>query len=88
VRGLTTLKVGQSKAQVETIQSGHRRLPAHDHGLKLAFLSSLVLKLLAGVAVALVAMSVGLRLLWPPRLADRSLALVLAGAYLPLRSVG
>ena len=62
----TTLKVfGRSKAQVETIRAvtdSYRRTTMST--LKLAFLSSLVLELLASVAVALVAVSVGLRLLY------------------------
>ena len=92
VRGLTTLKVfGRSKAQVETIRAvtdSYRRTTMST--LKLAFLSSLVLELLASVAVALVAVSVGLRLLYGHLDLQTALfALVLAPeAYLPLRSVG
>jgi thiol reductant ABC exporter CydD subunit len=92
VRGLTTLKVfGRSKAQVETIRSvtdSYRRTTMST--LKLAFLSSLVLELLASVSVALVAVSVGLRLLYGHLDLQASLfALVLAPeAYLPLRLVG
>ncbi len=92
VRGLTTLKVfGRSKAQVDTIRSvtdSYRRTTMST--LKLAFLSSLVLELLASVAVALVAVSVGLRLLYGHLDLQTSLfALVLAPeAYLPLRLVG
>ncbi len=92
VRGLTTLKVfGRSKAQVETIRSvtdRYRRTTMST--LKLAFLSSLVLELLASVSVALVAVSVGLRLLYGHLDLRTSLfALVLAPeAYLPLRLVG
>ncbi len=92
VRGLTTLKVfGRSKAQVDTIRSvtdAYRRTTMST--LKLAFLSSLVLELLASVAVALVAVSVGLRLLYGHLDLQTSLfALVLAPeAYLPLRLVG
>ena len=87
VRGLTTLKVfGRSKAQVETIRSvtdSYRRTTMST--LKLAFLSSLVLELLASVSVALVAVSVGLRLLYGHLDLRTSLfALVLAPeAYLP-----
>ena len=92
VRGLTTLKVfGRSKAQVDTIRTvteSYRRTTMST--LKLAFLSSLVLELLASVAVALVAVSVGLRLLYGHLDLQTSLfALVLAPeAYLPLRLVG
>ena len=92
VRGLTTLKVfGRSKAQIETIRSvtdRYRRTTMST--LKLAFLSSLVLELLASVSVALVAVSVGLRLLYGHLDLRTSLfALVLVPeAYLPLRLVG
>jgi thiol reductant ABC exporter CydD subunit len=92
VRGLTTLKVfGRSKAQVDTIRAvteSYRRTTMST--LKLAFLSSLVLELLASVAVALVAVSVGLRLLYGHLDLQASLfALILAPeAYLPLRLVG
>ena len=58
--------------------------------LRLAFLSSLALELLASVAVALVAVEVGLRLLHGHLDLQSSLfVLVLAPeAYLPLRLVG
>ena len=88
--GCTTLKVfGRSKAQVETIRSvtdRYRRTTMST--LKLAFLSSLVLELLASVSVALVAVSVGLRLLYGHLDLRTSLfVLVLAPeAYLPLRA--
>jgi len=92
VAGLTTLKVfGRSKAQVTTIRAvtdAYRRTTMTT--LRIAFLSSLVLELLASVAVALVAVSVGLRLLHGHLdLRTSLLILVLAPeAYLPLRLVG
>ncbi len=92
VAGLTTLKVfGRSKAQVATIRSvtdRYRRTTMAT--LRIAFLSSLVLELLASVAVALVAVSIGLRLLHGHIDLRTSLfILVLAPeAYLPLRLVG
>ncbi len=92
VRGLTTLKVfGRSKAQVETIEAVTERYRTTTMStLKLAFLSSLVLELVASVSVALVAVSVGLRLLYGHLDLQTALfALVLAPeAYLPLRAVG
>ena len=92
VRGLTTLKVfGRSKAQVETIEAVTERYRSTTMStLKLAFLSSLVLELVASVSVALVAVSVGLRLLYGHLDLQTALfALVLAPeAYLPLRAVG
>ncbi len=92
VAGLTTLKVfGRSKAQIATIRAvtdRYRRTTIDT--LKIAFLSSLVLELLASVAVALVAVSVGLRLLHGHLdLRTALFVLVLAPeAYLPLRLVG
>ena len=92
VAGLPTLKVfGRSKAQVETIRAvtdRYRRTTMST--LRLAFLSALVLELLASVAVALVAVSIGLRLLHGDvGFQTALLVLILAPeAYLPLRAVG
>jgi thiol reductant ABC exporter CydD subunit len=92
VSGLTTLKIfGRSRAQVRAI-----RLVADDYrermmaALRVTFLSSLVLELLASVSVALVAVAVGLRLLAGHLGLQTSLfVLVLAPeAYLPLRQLG
>jgi thiol reductant ABC exporter CydD subunit len=92
VAGLPTLKVfGRAKAQAETIRrvsDEHRR--ATMRTLRLAFLSSLVLELIATISVALVAVAVGLRLV-EGRLDLRTALLVLIlapEAYLPLRMVG
>jgi thiol reductant ABC exporter CydD subunit len=92
VAGLATLKVfGRSKAQVATIREvtdSYRR--ATMATLRVTFLSSLVLELLASVSVALVAVSIGLRLLGGHLdLRTALFVLVLAPeAYLPLRLVG
>ena len=92
VAGLPTLKLfGRSQAQVETIRriSGEqRRLTMRT--LRTAFLSSLVLELLATLSVALVAVGIGLRLVSGHLdLATALLVLILAPeAYLPLRQVG
>ena len=92
VEGLPTLKVfGRAKAQVETIRrvtDEHRQ--ATMATLRIAFLSALVLELLATLATALVAVEVGLRLL-NGRLGYETALLVLLlapEAYLPLRAVG
>jgi thiol reductant ABC exporter CydD subunit len=92
VSGLTTLKVfGRSKAQADTIADvtdDYRRTTMGT--LRVAFLSSLVLELLASIAVALVAVSVGLRLL-DGHLALQTALFVLVLApevYLPVRLVG
>ena len=92
VSGLPTLKVfGRSRAQVETIRDvtdSYRRTTMAT--LRLTFLSSLVLELVASISVALVAVSIGLRLLGGHLDLQTSLfVLVLAPeAYLPLRLVG
>ena len=83
VAGLPTLKVfGRAKAQVAAVRDiTDRYRMATMATLKVAFLSSLILELLATFSVALVAVAVGLRLLgghltsrppcscssWPPR---------------------
>jgi thiol reductant ABC exporter CydD subunit len=92
VAGLPTLKVfGRAKAQAATIRrvtDAYRR--ATMRTLRLAFLSSLVLELVATISVALVAVTVGLRLV-DGRLDLRTALLVLIlapEAYLPLRMVG
>jgi ATP-binding cassette, subfamily C, bacterial CydD len=92
VAGLPTLKLfGRARAQVDTIRriSGEqRRLTMRT--LRTAFLSSLVLELLATLSVALVAVGIGLRLVSGHLdLATALLVLILAPeAYLPLRQVG
>ncbi len=89
VAGLPTLKVfGRAKAQAEAIRkvTGDYR-QATMGTLRLAFLSSLVLELTATLSVALVAVGVGLRLVYGHLdLRTGLLVLILAPeAYLPLR---
>src|ERR1700733_940243 len=89
VAGLPTLKVfGRAKAQAVSIKevTGDYR-EATMSTLKVAFLSSLILELLATISVALVAVAVGLRLLGGHLGFETALfVLVLAPeAYLPLR---
>jgi thiol reductant ABC exporter CydD subunit len=92
VSGLGTLKVfGRARAQVDNIRrvtDDYRR--ATMGTLRIAFLSSLVLELLATLAVALVAVGIGLRLVHGDLdLETALLVLILAPeAYLPLRQVG
>ncbi len=92
VTGIATLKIfGRSKAQVRIIgevTDSYRRTTMAT--LRLTFLSSLVLELLASVSVALVAVAIGLRLLGSHiGLRSALFVLVLAPeAYLPLRQVG
>jgi thiol reductant ABC exporter CydD subunit len=92
VAGLATLKIfGRSRAQARTVgevTDSYRRTTMAT--LRLTFLSSLVLELLASVSVAMVAVAIGLRLLAGHLDLRSSLfVLVLAPeAYLPLRQVG
>ena len=92
VAGLPTLKVfGRAKAQAAAVRDiTDRYRSATMATLKVAFLSSLVLELLATYSVALVAVAVGLRLLGGHlSLATALFVLILAPeAYLPLRLLG
>ena len=92
VAGLPTLKVfGRAKAQVAAIRDiTDQYRTATMATLKVAFLSSLILELLATISVALVAVAVGLRLLGGHlSLATALFVLILAPeAYLPLRLLG
>jgi len=92
VAGLPTLKVfGRAKAQVAAVRDiTNRYRTATMATLKVAFLSSLILELLATFSVALVAVSVGLRLLGGHvSFATALFVLILAPeAYLPLRLLG
>lgn len=92
VAGLPTLKVfGRAKAQVAAVRDiTDQYRKATMATLKVAFLSSLILELLATISVALVAVAVGLRLLGGHlSLATALFVLILAPeAYLPLRLLG
>ncbi|MFF3612375.1 thiol reductant ABC exporter subunit CydD [Streptomyces sp. NPDC002580] len=92
VAGLPTLKVfGRAKAQAESIRkiTGQYR-QATMRTLRIAFLSSFALELLATISVALVAVTIGMRLVHGEMdLYVGLVILVLAPeAYLPLRQVG
>ncbi|MFE0508864.1 thiol reductant ABC exporter subunit CydD [Streptomyces sp. NPDC058964] len=92
VAGLPTLKVfGRAKAQAESIRriTGEYR-QATMRTLRIAFLSSFALELLATLSVALVAVTIGMRLVRGDMdLYIGLVILVLAPeAYLPLRQVG
>ena len=92
VAGLPTLKVfGRAKAQAAAVRDiTNRYRTATMATLKVAFLSSLILELLATFSVALVAVAVGLRLLGGHlSFATALFVLILAPeAYLPLRLLG
>lgn len=92
VEGLPTLKVfGRAKAQAASIRAitgEYRRATLRT--LRIAFLSSFALELLATISVALVAVGIGMRLVHGELdLYTGLMVLVLAPeAYLPLRQVG
>ncbi|WP_035847135.1 thiol reductant ABC exporter subunit CydD [Kitasatospora azatica] len=92
VGGLPTLKIfGRAKAQAEAVRritDEYRRATLRT--LRLAFVSSFALELLATLSVALVAVSIGFRLVnGTLDLETGLLVLVLAPeVYLPLRQVG
>jgi thiol reductant ABC exporter CydD subunit len=92
VEGLPTLKVfGRARAQEQVIAKvtdDYRK--ATMATLRVAFLSALVLELAAAVATALVAVEVGLRLLYGHLDYETALLVLLLTpeAFLPLRAVG
>jgi ATP-binding cassette subfamily C protein CydD len=92
VRGLPTLaSYGRADAQVDAIATvSQRHRLATMKTLRLAFMSSAALELLATISVALVAVTVGIRLATGSMpLASAMLAILLAPeAYWPIRRVG
>ncbi|PJE96529.1 hypothetical protein CUT44_18780 [Streptomyces carminius] len=92
VAGLPTLKVfGRAKAQAENIRvitADYRRATLRT--LRIAFLSSFVLELLATISVALVAVGIGMRLVHGELDLHTGLVILILApeAYLPLRQVG
>ncbi|MEU3370699.1 thiol reductant ABC exporter subunit CydD [Streptomyces sp. NPDC006660] len=92
VAGLPTLKVfGRAKAQAEsirTITSDYRRATLKT--LRIAFISSFALELLATISVALVAVGIGMRLVHGDLDLSTGLTILILApeAYLPLRQVG
>jgi ATP-binding cassette subfamily C protein CydD len=92
VAGLPTLRAfGRARAQVGVVRrmaDGHRQ--ATMKTLRIAFLSALVLELVATLSVALVAVPVGIRLLGGGITLSTALLVLLLTpeAYLPLRAAG
>ncbi|MEU4474774.1 thiol reductant ABC exporter subunit CydD [Micromonospora sp. NPDC023888] len=92
VAGLPTLRAfGRARAQTDVVRrmaDGHR--VATMKTLRIAFLSALVLELVATLSVALVAVPVGIRLLGGGLALQTALLVLLLTpeAYLPLRSAG
>jgi ATP-binding cassette subfamily C protein CydD len=92
LQGITTLKVlGRSKVQRETIRTiSDRYRHATMEVLRMAFLSSLVLEMGATISTALIAVEVGLRLLYGHMAFQPALFVLLLAPefYLPLRTLG
>ncbi|MHB1006442.1 MAG: thiol reductant ABC exporter subunit CydD [Chloroflexota bacterium] len=92
LQGLTTLKVfGRGKSEIEVVARVSGRFgDATMKVLRVAFLSALVLEMLATISTAIVAVEVGLRLLYGGLTFEQAfLVLVLAPEfYLPLRTLG
>lgn len=92
VRGMPTLRVyGRAKAQTAAVRHvTDDQRAATMAALRVAFLSALVLELLATLSVALVAVEIGLRLIHGSIAYEPALLVLLLApeAYLPLRRVG
>lgn len=92
VAGLPTLKAfGRAHAQATNLQRiGNQYRHATMGTLRVAFLSSLILELAATLAVALVAVGIGLRLVHGDLNLHTALFVIILApeAYLPLRAVG
>ncbi|OXM56820.1 thiol reductant ABC exporter subunit CydD [Amycolatopsis thailandensis] len=92
VRGLGTLKVfGRAEAQAKTVRAmADAHTDATMRTLRVAFLSALVLELVATLSVALVAVPIGFRLLEGGMVVHTAVLVLLLApeAYLPLRAAG
>jgi len=92
LQGLTTLKIfGRSREQIETIaRVSHQFRDTTLSVLRVAFLSAFALEMIATIGTAIVAVQVGLRLLYDQLDFERAFfVLVLApDFYLPLRLLG
>ncbi len=92
LQGLTTLKVlGRSREQIQTIAQISNRYRHTTMGvLRVTFLSALVLEMVATLSTAVVAVQIGLRLLYGNLLFEDALFILLLTPefYLPLRLLG
>ena len=92
LQGLTTLKsLGRSRDQIDVIKkvSEHYRQSTMDV-LKVTFLSALVLELIATLSTAVVAVEIGIRLLYGRMAFEQAFFILLLAPefYLPLRLLG
>ncbi len=92
LQGLTTLKIfGQSKTHARSIAETSDRFRDVTLGvLRVTFLSALALELIATISTAVVAVEVGLRLLYGHLPFDKALFLLILAPefYIPLRMLG
>ncbi len=92
LQGLTTLKLfGQSKAQTRTIAQVSDKFRDTTLGvLRITFLSALALELLATISTAIIAVEIGLRLLYAKMEFHQALFLLILAPefYMPLRMLG
>jgi len=92
LEGIATLKVfGRATERLSTIRDVSEQYRAETMGtLRIAFLSALVLELLAAVSTALVAVTIGLRLLAGTLEFEFGLGILILApeVYLPLRRIG
>jgi ATP-binding cassette subfamily C protein CydD len=92
LQGLTTLKqLGRSKAQVKHVEEvSDRYRIATMNVLRITFLSALVLELVATLSTAVVAVEIGLRLLYGQLQFQQAFFILLLAPefYLPMRNLG
>ena len=92
VAGLPTLKIfNRARAQAHTLRDiGERYRSATMSVLRISFLSSLVLELLASLSVAIIAVAIGLRLVEGTMTLTAGLTVLILApeVYLPVRQVG
>lgn len=92
LQGLPTLKIfGRSQDQITIIRSISDRFSATTMSvLRIAFLSALALELLATISTAIIAVEIGLRLLYSRIVFSEALFLLILAPefYLPLRTLG
>jgi ATP-binding cassette subfamily C protein CydD len=92
LQGLTTLKIlGKSKAQIKRVEEvSDRYRIATMNVLRITFLSALVLEMLATISTAIIAVEIGLRLLYGQLQFQQAFFVLLLAPefYQPMRSLG
>jgi len=92
LQGLTTLKIlGRSREQIKMIADISNDFRVHTMNvLRVAFLSALVLELVSTISTAVVAVEIGLRLLYAKMAFENALFILILAPefYLPMRLLG